>query len=102
MKTFAQRAAEEARLVMLQELARQPNGELPIRMFRDVLEVEGHTYSHDWVRTELSRLEELRLVRLITLRDGVPPHIAGITELGEDVVARRVVVEGVKRPDRGA
>lgn len=101
MKTFAQRAAEEARLVMLQELARQPTGELPISMFRDALEVAGHNYTNDWIRTELAGLQEQRLVRLIPLREGQPPHIAGITDRGEDVVARRIVVEGVKRPDRG-
>ncbi|WP_020179798.1 hypothetical protein [Methylopila sp. M107] len=102
MKPFAELAREEARLVMLQELKRQVNGRLPARMFRDVLELSGHMQTHDWIRTELRGLAELGLVRLIAVGDQPEFSIVEITDRGEDFLARRIVVEGVKRPDFGS
>ena len=102
MKSFDQRMAEEARLIILQELKRQTSGRLPVRAFRDALELEGHTRSHDWVRTELRGLKELGVVKLVAIGDD-PDHasIAELTERGEDHLARRIAVEGIKRPEFG-
>ncbi|WP_020179658.1 hypothetical protein [Methylopila sp. M107] len=102
MKSFAERALEEARLVMLQALKSQASGSLPVSLFRDALEVEGHIYSNDRIRTELRALQELGVLKLIAYGE-TPFSIAELTERGADFLSRRIIVDGIKRPEfRGA
>ncbi|WP_422371332.1 hypothetical protein [Hoeflea sp.] len=91
--------AEDARLVILKELARQTNGSLNEAILQKVLEAFGHMRSRDWVRTQLRKLEELNAVTLVTAGSVM---IASLKQAGLDHVERRSVIEGVARPSLGA
>lgn len=85
----------EARLVILRELDRQPDGRLNSELLRAVLETFGITKSRDWVHEELRWLAEIGAVTNV---DAGSIRVASITGKGRDHVERRIVLEGVKRP----
>lgn len=89
---------EEARLIMLRALEEQPDGRLNSELLRLTLESYGITKSRDWVHDELNWLRDMSAVTVViagTVR------VASVTAKGSDHVARRAVIEGVKRPSRG-
>lgn len=90
---------EDARLVMLKELARQPDGTLNETILVRVLDSFGHRRSRDWLRTQLRAMADVGAVR-ITEAGSV--MIAEITRAGLDHVERRSVIEGIARPSLGA
>lgn len=85
----------DARLVVLKELAAQPDGRLNEALIEKVLDVFGHTRSRDWIRTQLRKLEELGAVHVI---EAGTVLVAAITRAGLDHVERRSFIEGVARP----
>jgi len=96
--SFSQKICEEARLIMLRALAEQPDGRLNSELLRETLVVYGISRSRDFVHEELRALAELGAV---TITDVASVRIAAITTKGMDHVARRIVIEGVKRPSPG-
>jgi len=87
--------AEDARLVILKELARQTSGSLNETILQKVLETFGHTRSREWVRTQLRKLEELGAIALVPAGTVM---IASLRQAGLDHVERRSLIDGVARP----
>lgn len=87
--------AADARLCMLKELAKQPDGRLNEVILQRVLDDFGVTRSRDWVRTQLRAMAELHA---INVTEAGTVMIAALTKLGRDHVERRQIVEGITRP----
>ncbi|GJD93376.1 VpaChn25_0724 family phage protein [Methylobacterium iners] len=95
---FSRHMEEDARLVILKELAAQTNYSLSDTILQKVVEAFGHNRSRDWVRTQLRKLEELGAVRNAETGSVL---IATIVQPGIDHVLRRSIIEGVARPSPG-
>lgn len=89
----------DARLVILKELAAQPDGRLNEVLIERVLDVFGHRRSREWIRTQLRKLEELGAVGL---DDVGTVLVATLKRAGLDHVERRSLIDGVARPSPGA
>lgn len=89
----------DARLVILKELAGQPDGRLNEVLLEKVLDVFGHRRSREWIRTQLRKLEELGAVRI---NEAGTVLVASITRAGVDHVERRSFLDGVAKPSPGA
>lgn len=87
--------AHDARLVVLQELARQVDARLNEMSLAHVLDAMGIRRSREWVRTQLNALAELDAVRLEEVGTVL---VAELTRVGRDHVERRAVLSGVSRP----
>jgi hypothetical protein len=95
MSDFRQYIAADVRLIILRELAVQPDYRLNETLLLRVLETFGHRKSRDYLRDQLRWLEEMGAV---TLTEAGTVMIAELTRRGRDHVERRVVVEGIARP----
>jgi hypothetical protein len=95
MSTMDRIIREDARLIILRALHEQADGRLNSELLRETLVTFGITKSRDWVHDELRHLLELGAVRVHEIGS---VRVASITGKGEDHVARRVVIEGIKRP----
>lgn len=93
--TYDETVAEDARLVILKELAVQTDGRSNEVILTRVLDVFAIRRSREWVRTQLRKLAELGCIR-ITEAGSV--MIASLTSLGRNHVERREIVEGISRP----
>ena len=96
---FNRHMEEDARLVILKELAAQTNYSLNDTILQKVVEAFGHNRTRDWVKTQLRALEDLGSV---TNAETGTVLIATITEAGIEHVLRRRIIEGVARPSAGA
>lgn len=96
--SFAEHLALNARLIILRELAQQPDGRLNDSLLTRVLEQFGHNRSREWVRTQILKLAELGAVTITTAGSVL---VASITRAGLDHVERRSVIEGIERPSPG-
>lgn len=85
----------EARLIVLKELQAQPDGRLNSSLLVDVLGTFGITKSREWLHDELRQMAE---IGAIIVREIGSVRIAELTTKGADHVARRIVIEGIKRP----
>lgn len=97
--SFNEYLTEDARLVILKGLARQPDGTLNEAILVRVLDSFGHRRSREWLRTQLRTMADVGAVQ-ITEAGSV--MIAVITRAGFDHVDRRSVIEGIARPSPGA
>lgn len=95
MKNMTDIIREEARLIILRELARQANYSLNESLLQQTLEGFGIAKPRDWLREELRRMEDLGAV-VITLAGSV--MVVSATAKGLDHVERRLNIEGIKRP----
>ena len=86
---------EETRLIVLRELAGQPNYALNESLLQATIERFGINRSRAWLREELRRMEELGAVT-ITVAGTV--MIPTLTTKGLDHVEHRLTIEGIKRP----
>lgn len=86
---------EDARLIILKALVEQPDGRLNSELLRETLSTFGISKSRDWVHDELRHLAELGAVKVHEIGS---VRVAELTAKGADHVARRIVVEGIKRP----
>lgn len=84
-----------ARLVILKELSKWPDGRLNEADLAVVLDAFAYRRSREWVRTQLNKMAELGAVS--TERRGTVT-IATITRAGLDHVERRSVIEGIATP----
>ena len=87
--------AEDARLVILKELALQVDGRANEVTLTRVLDVFAIRRSREWVRTQLRKLAELGTVRIAEVGTVMT---ASLTTLGRNHVERREIVEGISRP----
>ena len=89
---------EDRRLVLLHLLAQSPGHEANHYVLQAGLDQMGHKISRDLVKSELSWLEEVGLVKLENLDTLV---VALLTSRGEDACTGRALVPGVKKPVPG-
>jgi len=97
--SFAEHLDKDARLRILQALARQNDGRLGDTMLVPELDSWGHRRSREWVRTQLRALAELGAVTIVV--DSAAVIVAELTRAGQNHVNRRGVIEGVLRPEPG-
>lgn len=86
---------EEARLIILRALDEQADRRLNSELLRLALESFGITKTREWVHEELRWLADLGAVAVV---EAGTVRVASLTSKGADHVARRIVIEGVKRP----
>lgn len=86
---------ENARLVMLKELAKQNDGRLNDVVLVKVLDVFGHRRSREWVAEQLGWLAEKGAVEVT--RAGTV-LVARLTSIGVAHVESRTFIEGVDKP----
>jgi hypothetical protein len=95
MTDFRTFIAADVRLIILRELAAQPDYRLNETLLARVLETFGHRKSRDYLRDQLRWLEEMGVA---TLTEAGTVLIAELTRRGRDHVECRVVIEGIARP----
>lgn len=88
----------DARLVILKELAKQPDGRLNEVVLVRVLDVFGHVRSREWVGEQITWLAEKGAVEVT--RAGTV-LVARITTIGVNHIERRAFIEGVNKPSFG-
>ncbi|TXN71641.1 hypothetical protein [Methylobacterium sp. WL6] len=93
--SFTRHLEQDARLVMLTELYRQPAGRLSEAGLEQALMAFGHDRSRDWTRTQMREMEELGA---IVLTEAHTVLIAQITKAGVKHVLRQSKIEGIKEP----
>jgi hypothetical protein len=91
---------EDARLVILAELARQQDGQLNVLSITRVIDAMGIARSREWVETQLTMLEQLGAIQLTStdLPGLGNVAIARLTRSGRDHVERRRRIAGVTAP----
>lgn len=82
----------EARLAILGELNRQPDGRLNDMILDGALAAQGYARSREWLRTQLRKLEELGAVRLTEAGTVI---VAAITRTGIEHYERRSNIDGI-------
>lgn len=92
---YDERLAEHRRICILRALNEVTGNRASDSLLHEVLDSYALPCSRDMVRTELSWLQEQRLVALSSVGGIV---IATITERGCDVARGHAIVPGVKRP----
>lgn len=95
MKKYDDRIAEDARLIILRELAVQIDGRSNEVILHRVLDAFAIRRSRDWVRTQLRVLEELDAISVV---ENGTVFIATLRKAGRLHVERYGVIEGVSRP----
>jgi len=93
---MSDRIREHARLIILRDLAEQPDGRWNSEALREDLELRwGINRPRAFVHDELRWLDMMGAVTLVETGSVL---IAAITQKGIDHVERRIRIEGVKRP----
>lgn len=91
---------EDARLVILAELARQPDATLNSRNLTKVVEAVAPRRPSEWVEAQIDWLETMGAVK--ASRTDLPGLgavvIATLTRTGRNHVERRAFLPGVSRP----
>jgi len=88
---------EEARLIVLKELAGQVNESLSSSMLEPVLETFGIYQDRPWIHQQIDYLRNMDAVSVV---EAGSVKVATLTELGRRHLDRRIAIEGVKRPAR--
>jgi hypothetical protein len=86
---------EEARLIILKELAAQPNYSLNESLLQVVLETFGIARPRAWVREEMNFLQSQGA---ITTTEIGTVFIGTLTDKGREHVEGRYLIQGIKRP----
>lgn len=95
MSDWQARVAQDARLIILQELVRQVDGRLNAVSIRRLLDAYSIVRSADWIETQLLAMAELDAV---TVSHIGAIAVAAITDRGRDHVEQRSVIAGISRP----
>lgn len=98
MSNYENFIAQDARLVILKELAAMNDGRLNEVILTAVLDSFGYSRSREWVRTQMRKLEEIGAVQNVEKGSVL---IAAITQAGLDHVSRRSFLDGVNKPSPG-
>lgn len=90
----------EARLIILRDLAEQPDQRWNSALIREDLELRwAINKTRAWVHDELRYLSDMGAVTLLEMGTVL---VASLTQKGLDHVERRLVIEGVKKPSPAA
>ena len=92
---FDRFATEDARLVILRELAAQADHRLSETMLAHTLQAFGHNRPREWVK---SQLRWLATMSAVTVTEVGSVLIAELRRAGDDHVRRRAFLDGVARP----
>ncbi|PIE13949.1 MAG: hypothetical protein CSA70_03610 [Rhodobacterales bacterium] len=95
---YADHFNEEVRLVILKILAEQSDGRLNDSMMLTVLETFAINRTREYLRTQLRWLADEG--QAITISKVGTVWISELTQQGEHHLARKVLIEGIKRPSR--
>ena len=88
----------DARLAILKALGEQPDGTLNSILLRDDLQDRwGVNKTRDWVHDELRHLADLDALSIEKRMETV--MIVKLSRKGRDHIERRVLIEGVRRPE---
>ncbi len=98
-KPYQRHIEEDARLVILKELAAQSDGRASSTILGHALDAFGHTRSPAWLLTQLAAMRELGAIETEEVGSVV---IAKITKLGVNHCLRREQIVGIKQPSLGA
>lgn len=96
--SYDESVAEDARLVILKELAVQVDGRCNEVTLTRVLDTFAIKRSREWVRTELRKLAELGCINIV---EAGTVMIAALRTRGRNHVERREIVDGISRPSDG-
>lgn len=99
MSDYAKFHIEHVRLGILRVLAEAPGYAANDSVLTSALNALGLTVTRDQMRTQLSWIEEQRLIT--TIAPTATLTVATITERGADVAKGVAVVPGVQRPSPG-
>ena len=95
---FERHLAEDARLIILRELAEQVDHRLNTTILSAALYAFGHNRSREWLDTQINKLVELGAVDAQRMGTVI---VVTLRQAGLDHVERRTVISGVKRPSIG-
>ena len=95
---FERHLAEDARLIILRELADQTDQRLNTTILAAALYAFGHNRSREWLDTQIWKLVELGAVRAEKIGSVL---VVELRAPGLDHVERRSLLAGVKRPTLG-
>ncbi len=94
MSDFETYLTEDARLVILKELATQTNASLNETILVKVLETFGHHRSREWVRRNCASFR----TGAVSITEAGTVMIATLKQAGLNHVERRSLIDGVARP----
>ncbi|ACM37171.1 hypothetical protein RvVAT039_04400 [Agrobacterium vitis] len=89
---------EKARLVILQELAKQTNESLSSPFFDGALRLSAIYQDLPWVNQQIEYLRNLSAVKVLDVDEDV--KIATLTDHGKRHLDREITIQGVQRPRR--
>lgn len=100
MTSYEQKCQEDARLLILAELARQRDATLNALAIGELVDTFGIRRARAWVETQLNQLEELGAVNLrrVDMPGFGEVAVATLTRSGRDHVERRSRLAGVSIP----
>lgn len=100
MSSWEQKCQEDARLVILAELAQQRDATLNSRALATLVDQVVPRKPTEWVETQIDWLESMGAISVTrsNLPGLGPVSIATIKRLGRDHVERRVVIHGITLP----
>ena len=87
--------AQDARLIILKELVEQVDGRSNEVVLTRVLDTFAIRRTREWVRTQLTTMDELGVIRVSTAGTVL---VAELRKLGRAHVERRTVIDGIARP----
>lgn len=90
---------QDARLIILKELATQSDGRLNEVIMLRVLDQFGHRRSRAWIAEQYRFLEDIKAV---TTQEVGSVLVAQITQIGQDHLERRELLEGIALPSIGS
>ena len=85
-----------ARLTILKTLNEQSDGRINDSLLTTILQGFGFNKTRSYVRTQLTWLRDQGAA--VSISEMGTAWIVGLTEQGEDHLARRSLIEGVNRP----
>jgi len=95
MTSYSEFATRDLRLVLLRELASQPDYTANEAVLHRVAEAFGHHRSRDHIRAQLRWLAD---VEAISVREVADVLVATLRSRGLDHVEGRALIDGVNRP----
>ena len=92
---YREHATQNARLIILRELASETDYRLNETILGKVLDSFGHAFARSWLREQLQIMETLGA---IVLTKAGSTLVAEITRAGIEHVERRTTIDGIARP----
>lgn len=98
-KSYGELWVEDARLVMLKELALQPDGRLNQKLMSATLDAFAYKWPMAQVQAEMRHLASLGAAQVEENKPGY--LVASITRAGVEHLERRAFIDGIARPSLG-